>query len=47
MDQTMLAEKFTLWTGLAGWNETKASGLIPVVYGLDKARSLADVLGYL
>ena len=47
MDQSMLAEKFRSLTALAGWNETKAAGLIPVVYGLDKAKSLAAMLHYL
>ena len=47
MDQPMLAEKFRSLTSLAGWSEAKSGGLIPVVYGLDKAKSLAGLLEYL
>ena len=47
MDQSMLAEKFRRLTKLAGWSEVKASEFLPVVYGLDKAKSLEELLHYL
>ena len=47
MDQSMLAEKFQRLTKLAGWSEVKASEFLPVVYGLDKAKSLEELLHYL